>query len=237
MAAKTQLFPKAGYWFLALLAAALVAFWPVYFSLLPYGPEAYAHLHSVGVVGWMLLLISQPFLIVGGKWQWHRTIGKASYPLVPYIVVTATLLAHSRFVRMDEAAFAKDGHSLYLPAAAIVLFVVCYTLAIVHRKKAHLHSRYMIATALPLFDPIIARLLAFYTSVPPGPILYPLIGYGLTDLVLLVLIWGDRHQKRGREAFLKLLPIFLGVHLGWFTLAQTGPWFRFASWFRDLPLT
>jgi hypothetical protein len=237
MAARAQLFPKAGYWFLGYLALAILAFWPSYFKFLPYGPEAVVHLHIAGVLVWMALLISQPFLVVRGKWKLHRTIGKSSYLLAPYIVVTSTLLAHSRFAAMDEASFARDGHSLYLPFIAIVLFVACYALAMVHRKKAWLHSRYMIGTALPLVDPIMARLLIFYTPVPPGPILYPLIGYGLTDLVLLALIWADRGQKKGREAFLILLAIFVTAHIGWFTLAQTEAWFRFSDWFRGLPLT
>ena len=237
MAARAQMFPRAGWWFLAYFALATIAFWPSYVSLLPYGPDRFVHLHTIGVVGWMLLLISQPFLIVRGRWSLHRQMGKLSYLLVPWIVVTATLLAHSRFRAMPAEAFARDGHSLYLPFIAILLFLLCYGLAIARRRNAALHSRYMIATALPLVDPIVARLLAFYSPIAPGPIVYPLIGYGLTDLLLLLLIWSDRRQKRGQKAFLLLLPVFLVAHLAWFTLAQTQGWFRFAEWFRALPLT
>ena len=236
MAARAQMFPRAGYWFLAYLLVAILAFWPSYFSRIVAGPDAFVHLHAAGVILWMLLLVSQPLLIVRGRWQAHRRMGKLSYLLVPWIVITATLLAHSRFQAMPPDAFERDGHSLYLPFIAIALFLICYGLAMAKRRSAPLHSRYMIGTALPLVDPIVARLLV-HTPIAPDAILYPLIGYGLTDIALLALIWADRKQRRGREAFFLLLPIFLVAHAGWFTLAQSEPWFTFASWFRALPLT
>ncbi|MGZ8348782.1 MAG: hypothetical protein ACXWU2_02035 [Allosphingosinicella sp.] len=236
MATTARIFPRAGYWFLALLALALIAFWPSYFSLLPFGPDRYAHFHAVAVVAWLLLLIAQPFLISRGRRRLHRGLGRISFGLVPLIVLTATLLAHARFAALDESRFREEGHSLYLPAIAVVLFLVCYALAMWHRRDMLLHARYMVATALPLIDPIVARLLGFYTPVPFGPMLYPFIGYAITDLVLAVLIWRDRGRPRARRAFLTLLPVFLLAHAGWFTLAQTGPWFAFAAWFRSLPL-
>jgi hypothetical protein len=183
-----------------------------------------------GVVAWFGLLISQPFLIAQGRRATHRKIGKLSYFIVPYVAVTSLLLARSRFQRLDEAAFARDGHSLYLPVIAVLLFVACFGLAMWNRRRAPLHARYMIGTGLALIDPIMARLLAFYTSLPPGPILYPAIGYGLTDAVLILLLLKDK-DRRGRQAFLVLLAIFAIGHIGWFTIAQTAPWFAFSRWF------
>jgi hypothetical protein len=236
MAGRAQMFPRAGWWMLAYFALAILAFWPSYFSKIVAGPDSFIHLHAAGVILWMVLLISQPFLILKGHWQAHRRIGGVSYVLVPWIVVTATLLAHNRFRGMSGEAFARDGHSLYLPVIAIALFLLCYGLAMRNRRNAPLHSRYMIATALPLVDPIVARLL-LQTPLPPGPVIYALIGFGITDLALLALIWSDRKQKRGRDAFLRLLPVFVVAHIGWFTLAQSDVWFGFATWFRGLPLT
>ena len=100
-----------------------------------------------------------------------------------------------------------------------------------------LHSRYMIATALPLIDPVVFRLLLFYSPLTPSPIVFPAIGYAITDAILLALIWLDRHEPRGRRAFVTLLPIFLIGHVGWFTLGQTQLWLEAVSWFRNLPLT
>jgi hypothetical protein len=233
MAARAQMFPKAGWWFLALFGVSVLAFWPVYFAVLPYGPEGLVHLHMAGVTAWFALLVSQPFLIARGRFDAHRKLGGLSYLLAPYVAVTALALAHSRFGRMDGEAFARDGHSVYLPLVAIFLFLVSWGLGIRHRRKAHLHARYMIGTAFAFSDPIVARFLYFYTPVPPGPFLYPAIGFGVADLGLLLLWWADRGRK-GRAVWHVLLPIFVLAHLGWFTLAQSQTWFDFASWFKGI---
>lgn len=230
-------FQRSSWAFAALFAAALLAFWPVYVSKVGQVHELYVHLHTLGVVAWMGLLIAQPQLVGRGRRRLHRALGRSTYLLVPYIVVTSTLLAHSRFKALDEATFAEVGHSFYFPFIATLLFIAAYGLAIRHRRDMAVHARFMIATALPLIDPIMARLLAFYTSVPGDPLLYALIGYGFTDLVLLALIWLDRREKRARWVFPLLLAVFLVGHLGWFTLAQTRPWFHVAAAFRDLPLS
>ena len=238
MATRTSLpFPRASWWFLALFAAAVLAFWPPYVSRVTQVDEFWIHLHTIGVVAWMALLIGQPLLIHRRKWPLHRRLGALSYVLVPYVAVTALLLAHSRFKAMDPATFAVAAPNLYLPLIALLLFLLCYALAVRHRRDMAVHSRFMVATALPLIDPIMARFLYFYTPVPDAGFVYPLIGYGFTDLVLVLLIWLDRGERRARWVFPALLAIFVAAHLGRFTLAESDAWVDFATWFRSLPLT
>ena len=237
MATRGAPFPRASYWFAAMVAAAAVAFWPIYLSRMSDVRETLVHLHTIGVLSWMVLLITQPLLIQRGRRQLHRRLGSLSYGLVPYILVTAILLAHSRFKAMDDATFAHDGGSLWLPLIAALLFLTCYALAIYHRKDMAVHARFMVASALPLIDPIVARLVIFYTPLPPDALTFTKFGYGLTDLVLLVLIWLDRHERRGRWVFPTLLAIFAAGHIGWFTFGQSQAWLSFATWFRSLPLT
>ncbi len=238
MATRTSLpFPLASWWFVALLAAAVFAFWPLYVSKVTQVGDVYVHLHTAGVVVWMALLISQPLLVKRGRWRLHRRLGSLAWPLIPYIAVTSILLAHSRFRAMDAVTFARDGHSVYLPLVAVLLFMLCAGLALRYRRDMPVHARFMIATALPLIDPIMARFLFFYTPVPAGPIVYPLIGYGFTEFVLALLIWLERDATRGRWVFPRLLGVFVTAHIGWFTLANTQAWLSLSTWFRDLPLT
>lgn len=234
---KPRLFLSSGWWMAALLALSFVAFWKIYVVKLPWEAERYVNLHAAGVVVWMLMLVAQPMLIRAGKRPLHRAMGKTTYALVPYIVVTAVLLTHARLNILRPEQFAELGRSYYLPFAAIVLFALCYALAIRHRRDMFLHGRFMVASALTLIDPIVARMLAFYTSLPPDENVYPAIGYGLTDGVLLLLLWFDRNEPRGRRAWLTILPWFLLVHIGWFTFARTEPWLGFTRWFMALPLT
>ena len=235
--AKPRLYLSAGWWVAALLLVAVAAFWPVYVVKLPFEAELYVNLHTGGVVLWMLFLIGQPWLIGRGRRPLHKKFGRVSYVLVPYIVVTALLLAHSRTAALSPADFRQYGHSIYLPLAAIFTFAIAYALAIANRRDPFIHGRYMVGTVFALFDPIAARLLAFYSSLPPDENIYPLIGFGSADLVLLLLLWLDRNERRGRGAWLVLLPVYLIAHLGWFTLARTEAWFAFAHWFVGLPLS
>jgi hypothetical protein len=233
---KPRLFLTSGWYALGLFILAIVAFWQLYVAKLPFGADVFVNLHAAGVVAWMLMLVSQPLLIRAGKRQLHRRMGKISYGLVPFIIVGSLLLAHHRIAALPPTQFAAEGKDLYLPLVADALFITCYTLAIVNRRNAFLHPRYMIATALPLIDPVTFRLLLFYSPLTPSDIVFPAIGYGITDAILLLLIWLDRNEPRGRKVFAQLLPIFLIGHLGWFTLGQTQAWFQVAAWFRDLPL-
>ena len=235
--AKPRLFMSSGWYALGLLLLAILAFWPVYVTKLPFEAELYVHLHTAGVVVWMAFLIAQPLLIRYGRRPLHRRVGKLSYALVPFILVTSLLLAHSRAGAMTQEAFARDGDGLYLPLAAMVLFFICYVLAIRNRRDPFIHSRYMIATLLPLIDPVTFRLLLFYSPLTPSDMVFPAIGYLLTDSILLLLAWADRNEPRAGKVFLRLLPVFLLVHLGWFTLGQTKAWLAVCAAFRALPLT
>lgn len=221
---------------LALLLLSFPAFWPPYVSRLSSVDEIYVHLHTLGVVAWMSLLIAQPLLIRRRRFVLHRRIGRLSYGLAPYVALTSVLLAHDRFQKMDAATFALARQAVYLPLIAVALFITCWALAIASRRRPGPHGRFMTATALPLIDPIVARLLAFYTPVPDDPVVYPLIGYGATDAILLAWLWAERRNLQGRRTLLILLALFLPAHLGWFTLAQTAGWGAFSAWFTALPL-
>lgn len=235
--AKPRLFLSAGWYALALLLLSLLAFWPVYVTKLAFDAELYVNLHTAGVVAWMAFLIVQPLLIRNGRRPLHRRVGKVSYALVPFILVTSLLLAHSRAGAMSEEAFSRDGDTFYLPLAAMALFFICYALAIRNRRDPFVHSRYMIATVLPLIDPVTFRLLLFYSPLTPSDMVFPVIGYALTDAILIVLAWADRNEPRAGKVFLRLLPVFVLVHLGWFTIGQTDAWLAVCAAFRALPLS
>ncbi len=230
------MFRTSGYFFAGLFGAALVAFWPSYLSKLPAG-DVYVHLHAVLMTLWCGLLIAQPLLIRGGRRPLHRALGRASYALVPPIVVASLLLANSRLRALDEEAFAREGRFVYLPLAAIALFLASYVLAMVYRRRPALHARYMIATGLTLIDPVVARLLFFYFPPLSHDLHYQAIGYGLTLLVLALLIWRERGERAGRAAFPVAFALFALVYGLWFTLGQTPLWQAAASWYRGLPLT
>lgn len=226
---------SSGGYFLGLLLLALVAFWPTYFSQLE-SSSGYTHLHAATATLWLLFLIAQPVAIRTRRRALHRVLGRVSYGLAAAVVLSIVLLAHSRITSLTGLSFSFQTYLLYLQLSLAVLFGVSYGLAVATRDVVAYHARFMICTGLTLIDPIVVRLLIWADSTPDWN--YQWLTFGLTDLVLLLLIWADRNSRKGRWIF----PMMLGV----FVLAQLPAvvgvtnlvwWQEFARWFADLPLT
>jgi hypothetical protein len=67
--------------------------------------------------------------------------------------------------------------------------------------------------------------------------IYDVVGIAVVGTVLSALIVLSRELPRARFALVALLVLFGTLSAGWFTLARTDGWARFARWFLDLPLT
>jgi len=231
------MFQNSGYYFLALLAAAVAAFWPHYLSKPPRTIDNYTHVHALAMLSWLLLLVVQPFLIRFRLRSVHRTLGALSYVVAPAVVVSGVLLAHQRFKAMSALVFLGEARNLYLPLSALILFAIAYAGAIVYRKVMPLHASFMVCTALTMIDPILGRVLFFYLPHLPQEIYYQVITYGLADLILLRLIYAPGDDLYTRWALKTMFPVFLVTHILWFTFAQSAAWMPVARWFRSLPLT
>jgi hypothetical protein len=122
------------------------------------------HFHGMMMIGWLLMLLVQPILILKGKVKLHRMVGKLSYISAPLVVLTMYLVtrgALDRVVTLEEQA-AVVARRIALDGPAITFFAILYILAIVYRHRVQLHSRYMISTAFMLISPPLARVLRAY---------------------------------------------------------------------------
>lgn len=225
----------SGYWFAGFLLITFFAFWPSYFAKLPARMDLFTHVHAALMTLWFALLITQPFLIRRGQRAWHRALGRVSYVLVPLIAISWVLLVHARIRAMPDDVFAREGKYVYLPFVSAVLFLAAWGMAIIRKRTTPLHARYMVCTALAVIDAVAARLV--YNNFPllPNPLFYQAIGFGLTEVVLVVLLLVDRGPYR--RAFVHMLILFATLHAFWFTGGQTAAWLDVVRWFRSLPLT
>lgn len=228
------MFRHAGYVGLLLLAAAGLAFWPRYLSRLP-AADGYTHAHALLMTAWCGLLVAQPFLVRARRLDWHRALGRLSYALVPALAIVALLLTHARLRAVPAGDLRAEALNFYLPLSMTALFVFAYVLAVVFRRQAALHARFMMCTPLSAVDPVLGRILGFY--LPPLDVSYQLLTFGLVDLILLALIVGERRQARGRWAFPLMLGVSLLAHTLFFVYAPGDAWWRFCLWWRWLPLT
>jgi len=180
------------------------------------------------------MLITQAFLIRHKKYSLHKLIGRFSYALVPILVISLVLLAHSQITIYDFGITSTRLYILFLQFSLLCIFITAYVLAVIYRKTPYIHARYMICTSLTLIDPAVARI---PLNIPPLPFDYQVITFTLTDLILLVLIYMERNQIRGRHVFPIMLVLFLGLQGINLTLTDSIIWNDFSLWFANLPLT
>ena len=229
-------FARSAPYFASLLGLALIAFWPTYLSLGPAGSSMYVHLHAITATVWMVFLITQPIAIRTRQLTRHRAVGRMSYVLAPLVIVSVVLLAHTGIRNAGADDFAIRSYVLYLQTSLVTMFTLSYALAMLTRRVAPLHARYMICTSLTLIDPIVIRVMFWIDPTPTWN--YQWLTFGLTDAVLVALIWLDRDRRSTRWVF----PVMLGA----FALSQApallgltdgSSWQAFARWFAALPLT
>jgi hypothetical protein len=227
---------RSGPYFAGLLALALVAFWPTYLSKVLDTSNANIHLHAVTAAMWVLMLIVQPLAISARRFTFHRVLGRMSYVLAPILVLTIVLLAHSRIRSPEGRPFALQTYILYLQLSLSALFALSYILAIRTRRSVALHARFMVCTGLTMIDPVVARLMVWASPMPTWN--YQWVTFGLTDLVLVALIWLERNRPVGRSAFPAMLVVFMLAQApALFGLTYAPAWQAFAHWFAALPLT
>ena len=122
------------------------------------------HFHGMMMIGWLLMLLLQPILILKGKVKLHQLVGRLSYVLAPVVLLTMYLVTRAaldRAVPPEEQA-AVVARRMALDVPAIIFFGILYILAIVYKHRTALHSRFMVSTAFMLISPPLGRVLRAY---------------------------------------------------------------------------
>ncbi|HEX7847547.1 MAG TPA: hypothetical protein VF476_17225 [Chitinophagaceae bacterium] len=121
------------------------------------------HFHGMMMMGWVLMLLLQPILILKGKIKWHRRVGTLSYVLAPLVLLSMWLITRGRFLEfLGLQGYTAAVANLSLNVPNIVFFALFYFLAIYYKRQPHLHMRFMCSTAFPLIGPGLARIFTSY---------------------------------------------------------------------------
>lgn len=233
----TQAIFRRSVFFLALIPLfAAWGFWTTYIVRPAAELSPYDHAHGAAMLAWCLMLILQSALIRANRRDIHRRTGKISFLLVPVIVVSTVLLAH---YRLNQRGLTEEGlYILSLQVFLLAQFTVLYVLAILNRKRPDVHARWMVCTALPLLDPIFARIIGIYfiqVEITTG--IHQYITYGFTNLIVITLLVADWRSQGRRDVFLPALFILLATQLPSFFVLGWPAWEAFAAWFLQTSLT
>ncbi len=237
MKLERTIYQNSPFYFIVFFLFMLTGFWFTYFTKLLDQENYRMHMHGVTLILWCLMLISQAYLIRTKRYSLHKTIGKFSYVLVPFLVFTTLDLLK---YRLPEKLGTMDFFSVALVVNALIAFVIFYVLAIFYRKKSAIHARYMICTAFPMFTPITDRIqyiyfpstISYLPTIEGNPIA-PVVGFALADLLLLALsIWDWRSHKR-LNVFPLALVVLLLYHFSVMTFYKFEFWKTFSNWFAE----
>jgi hypothetical protein len=178
------------------------------------------HFHGMMMMGWILMLLVQPILILKGKIKLHRLTGRLSYVLAPLVMLAIYLAnqsAYYRYLKYDGQTAALAHLALSFPQ--IVFFAVLYFLAIFYRRRPALHMRFMCSTAFLFINPALDRALVAWLSIRPG---FP------TGIIIVIALAGiiatiDSMRTKRISPFTLVLG-FLLLHKIFYDLKDTTFW-------------
>jgi hypothetical protein len=189
-----------------LIPATLLAFAPTYFkgltgSQLPV--TTLVHLHTALMVLWVLLLISQAWLIRAKQYRIHRWTGRSSFVLVPLIVLVTLMLARESLNRMPEVTTLAARLDIFF-WGQVISFVMAWALALMYRRRTPIHMRYMVSTVFAAGPAIMVRIIVNWFAWLPGMdnVNNTVAANGaVLLLMLLALIANDWRLGIGRSPF------------------------------------
>jgi hypothetical protein len=156
-------YKNAPYYVLVCIAVIAAGFWPSYFGVWSTVPWQF-HAHGVAASIWVTMVLMQSWTVHKQQLPIHRAVGKSSLFLFPFLIggLTAIIdLTGKGFVAGDGPSRVEYGGQFLIGLAlAIAAYVVLYYRALKYRRKVWVHSGYMLATPLILFESPFSRLMA-----------------------------------------------------------------------------
>jgi len=185
-----------GYILLVLIPLTFAGFFKTYIGQFPNFEEkidSFIHLHALIATIWILLIIVQPILILKRQNPVHRKIGRLSYIVFPFLIL-------SFIPQMIKIITSGNIRYLFFSLADSILLIAFYSLAIYNRKSISKHMRYMILAAIVLLGPTVGRIgniLLDWSELGSQNFLY-----GIIYLILISLIIYDKSNNKNYKPYL-----------------------------------
>ena len=187
------------------------------------------HIHAATGTAWMLFLVVQTGLIMGGQPKAHMRNGVIGVALaLAVIVVGFAVSLDSARVGRTPPGWSATGF-LVMPLASVTLFAGFVAAALCWRWRADYHKRLMLIATMAVLVPAGSRFSRYYLSgvLPPGPV----GGMILSDIFLAGLVIYDlRTRGRLHPATLWGGAIMLLSQPLRVMLSDTPGWNQFAAW-------
>ena len=190
---------NAPYYVLACIAVIVAGFWSSYFAPWTSVPWQF-HAHGIAASIWVLMVLVQSWTVHKEQLPIHRAVGKSSLILFPFLIgglaAIIDLTGKGYVAGNDPVRTLLGGQFLVGLALAMAAYVVLYYRALKYRRKVWLHSGYMLATPLILFESPLSRVFgawipAFEVAGPQdfGRIIPSIVWAMAVELVIIAVLW------------------------------------------------
>lgn len=197
-----------------LLIMTVAAFMPRYLVPLAtgaYDPPAswnvWMHPHAIAGFGFSLLFILQPTLIARQQFDLHRKMGWVGAAIVILSVVSGVGVQLGAFPMAPEDEGNIVG-AVFRLFQSLPMMAGFFLAAILLRKRADWHWRFMYMAAYAAVGTIIARLFTFYTSMP-GETVGMMVGPANLAFVLVLPVSDKLRHGRVHPASWISLAVFV----------------------------
>jgi hypothetical protein len=216
---------NVGYYLISLPLILIAGFWIPYLSEIPTFERsitAAVHIHALLLFAWVGLLVVQPLAIRSNSITLHRTLGKASFILLPLILIFGIAMLHKEYQEhlAEGMTTARAWEAEYLSSVQLALVAAFYCLAIlrIRRRNVAEHMRYMICIALALLPAGLARTLGYWFEVSQST--SQLACLALIDFCLISLAIIDQRRRASSQPYAVALAAYLIVEAGWLSLGR-----------------
>jgi hypothetical protein len=184
------------------------------------------HLHAILMTAWVLLFITQVWLISSKRIRVHQRLGFSAVVLAVLIIVSGFFLA-ARAAKLGHAPPNFSGLSFSIvPLTDLFNFAILFGAAIYLRKKSADHKRLMLLTSVNFLDPAVARI-----PVASLQALGPIWFFGVPIVLALIAFIVDSWKNRKLNKIFLFGTLFLIMTFVLrLAVMGTNTWLNFAGW-------
>ena len=216
---------NVGYVLACLLPIFIVGFWIPYFSQIPHFDEsitAAVHIHALLLFSFLVLLIVQPLAIRYNAFSTHRTLGKLTNVVMPFVLVFSVVMLWKEYHEHLSAGATIQAarNAEFLSAVQLLLFGALYgvALAAIRQRDIATHMRCMICIALVVLPAGLARIFGYWLNVRQS--WSQAICLVVIDVSLLALILFDIRRRSSFRVYAVVLSVYAVIEVLWLALGR-----------------
>jgi hypothetical protein len=185
-----------------------LTYWrPMFTNTLPSLPPV-IHVHGLAYTFWMVLLMTQAYLINVRSIALHRTLGTFGIAMAGVLLVTGFVITALFGKHMGVDPSSDYLNLMYLSWVAILSFACLFTLAIRHVRQPENHKRLILFACIPLLPPGINRLYMVSLGLTELPLLATYLTMDAMVIAILAYDWRNT-GKLGTASMIGASFVFL----------------------------